>query len=191
MARGETMKNKWEKYELLRNISLTITLLIVLGVALFPEVLAFPFQLNPNGSLSEVNLTINGTQVDIVLFNDTIYIIEKNITNYTIFNYNVTNINITNVNTTCLNCTNYYNETIYHNETYFYYGYNRSELDGIFLFSSDFNTYKSGLTYVTKEELDAIEPKETSIWLWLSILGLFLINVCIIGFIVWMTRGGE
>lgn len=167
-------------------------LLAMLNIILMSVVSAFPFQLLPNGTLIDLNGTeINGTPVDFVLFNDTIYIIPKNFTNQTII-YNITNVeNITYVNQTCINCSNYYNETI--NNTYYIneYGYNKSELNDVFLKISDYNSWKDGLNYATLDELNnsVSETKEIStIWLWLSVLGLFLIEVAIIGFIVYMTR---
>lgn len=183
----ETMKNE----DLITILSLAY-LLAMLNIILMSVVSAFPFQLLPNGTLIDLNGTeINGTPVDFVLFNDTIYIIPKNFTNQTII-YNITNVeNITYVNQTCINCSNYYNETI--NNTYYIneYGYNKSELNDVFLKISDYNSWKDGLNYATLDELNnsVSETKEIStIWLWLSVLGLFLIEVAIIGFIVYMTR---
>jgi len=185
-------------------IGLILLLCLMIGVTLFMNIIgvwAFPYQLLPNGTLSDVNYSINGTPVDIVLFNDSLYIVQKNLTNYTILN--VTNIyqnitqNITYVNMTCLNCSNYYNQTV--NTSYFDYGYNSSYVDNNFVKLSDYNSYKSGLNYATLADLNNLnatitKPQEVSTnttWLWLSVLGLFLLIVCLIGYIGWMSRSSE
>lgn len=76
---------------------------------------AYPLQMYPNGSVNEVNFTINSTPFNIYLYNGTLYLQPENISNDSFFINNITNI-------TCINCT--YNITnitqnTYENTTYF------------------------------------------------------------------------
>lgn len=113
---------------------------------------AYPLQLIPNGSFVDLldhNTTINGTPVDLIWFNNTLYVIQRtpdvvnfnttsyvtNITNITYLNssFFVTNItNITNLNTTCNNCTQITNVT---------YSANYSNLSSVYLKSDIDNKF--------------------------------------------------
>ena len=167
-------------------------LLILIAIMFIPLVFAFPLQLLPNGTLIEINNSINGTPVDFILFNDTIYLIEKDLTNYTI-------TNISYVNMTCINCSNYYNDT--YKNTYNDYGYNKSYVDNNFITNSLFDTYKLSLSYATKDELTnsindlnntkIISEKDYSNKLWISIIIIFIIELGIIGFIVYINNLGS
>jgi len=165
--------------------------LFIMLLLLIPLAYAFPLQLLPNGSLQEVNYSVNGTSVNVILYNGSLYI--TNLTNYTMMN--ITNIyqnityNITQINQTCLNCTNYYNETINNTWINYNYGYNKSDLDTKFLTIDNFNSYKSGLNYSELVNSN-VQIKETSDdWLWISVIGLFLVIAGIIAFIIY--KGGE
>jgi len=176
-------------------------ILVIFAIWLSLDVFAFPYSLNlSTGIITDLNSSDNST-------NFTIYVIHiyPNTTINNSYFYNVTNIyqnitqNITYVNMTCLNCTNYYNQTI--NNSYFEYGYNKSDLNSNFVTLSDYNSWKSGLAYITQDTLTSqinslnstiTKPAEVqTTWLWLSVLGLFLLIICLIGYIAWMSRGGE
>jgi hypothetical protein len=120
-----------------------------------------------NGTITDLgtNETINGTAVDFVLANDTLFIIPKiNITQNITYvnntyvnntylnstgNYTIENItNVTYQNNTCINCT--YNQTgIF---------YNMSQIDDKFALKSDIKTYDLS-PYASKSELSAYALK--------------------------------
>ena len=166
-------------------------IIFLIGISLIPLVFAFPLQILPNGTLIEINESINGTPVDFILYNNTIYIIEKNLTNYTIYQ------NISYINMTCINCTNYYNDT--YKNTYNDYGYNKSYVDNNFVTNSLFDTYKLSLSYATKDELtNSINSLNNTkidfetfnpIKLWIGIGIVFLIELGIVIFIYNVNRG--
>lgn len=189
------MKNKIDFGEL--NLLLLFAFVLVMVI---PFGNSFPYQLNlTDGIITDLNSSNNVTN------NFTIYIIYQNasvINQTTILNITYQNItqNITYVNMTCLNCTNYYNQTI--NNSYFDYGYNKSDLNSNFVTLSDYNSWKSGLSYATKDELtnqfnnlNATITKpfdfNSHAWIWWSILLIALAELGITGFIIYMTRGSE
>jgi len=159
---------------------------------------SFPYQLNlTDGTLIDLNSSNNnGTNFTIYVIYQNVSINQTNV--YNITNQNITQ-NITYVNMTCLNCTNYYNQSV--NNTYFDYGYNKTDLNGNFVTISDFNSYKGSLAYATRDELtnqvnnlnSTITKKDTSstgnLWTIMIIIGIT--QLCLIVFIVYKSRGGE
>lgn len=184
-----------------------ILMAVIVGmIMVVNSVSAFPYQLNlTDGTIVDLDSSnnFNGT-LDIISNGSGLYIVERNPINYTISNIantyqNITQ-NITYVNMTCLNCTNYYNQTI--NNSYFDYGYNKSDLNSNFVTLSDYNSWKSGLSYATKDELTnqfnnlnatITKPSDfnSHAWIWWSILLIALAELGITGFIIYMTRGLE
>ena len=180
-----------------------IYLIILLSISL---VNAFPLQILPNGTLVESNYDA-GTSVDIILFNNSLYIIEAEPTEINYYNktylnntyINYTYLNETYVNTTCFNCTNYYNVTNYYNDTNSSL-YNNSYLDNNFITNSIFNTFKSSLNYATKDELtNSINSinntnyitsleEHTHTWTGIIIFLIFLIQSGTIIYIIYKVR---
>jgi hypothetical protein len=174
--------------------------ILILGfIFSFQTISAFPFQVLPNGSLVDLNMTIEGVPVDIVLFNNTYFFvprIETNSTNISIYhsNYNVTNItyqNITQQNLT--NCTlSYFNNTNYSN---FYilngsninnFTYTKQELDN--KISSFITQQLANERYAIKSDFDnlvvrvnnisisptvqTIKDSDTLLWIAIIIIGI-------------------
>lgn len=139
------------------NLWLYVGIMIIIGyiVIIFSSLaFAWPYQLNlTNGMLVDLNASNNATT------NFTIYVITSSppiiITNINVTNqiFNITNITWMNVtNITCINCSynysyvNIFNETWW-NATNVSFFYNRTESDSRFLTATDFNNYKSSLSY--------------------------------------------
>ena len=164
---------------------------------------AWPLQLLTNGSIIDLgtNETINGTNVDFIYANDTLFLVPKinitqnitylNSTNITYLNstgnYTIQNItNVTYENNTCVNCT--YNQTgIF---------YNKSEIDnklsGIFQ-RGELSAYvpRAELTnYIPRGEVNNItglndkanKSDVTLLWIVLIIVGLIAIGAIVIIF---------
>lgn len=168
---------------------------------------AFPLQLLQNGTIIDLgtNETINGTQVDFIYYNDTLYLIPKvNVTN--VYNIsNITNINnITNVsygnftNLTTLNVSNYTNCSF--NYTYYNatgnYTYNKTEIDNLIaghITISSLSPYalrtelvpyalKSEINYTLNENELNKKIGENMFWIIIGIIAFILIVLTILIF---------
>lgn len=154
---------------------------------------AFPMELLPNGTIIEAG-SVNGTPVDFILFNNSLYIIPKINVTSNITNYNVTNYDITNhTNLTCYNCS--YNYTYYYNATG-NYTYNRTELDSRFVnyittssANSQFALKGDLSSYALKTEMEAMNITavgvqqgigKTTFWVMIGILFFCIIALCLI-----------
>jgi hypothetical protein len=178
-------------------MKLPLMFLFILSISLAS---AWPLQLLTNGSIIDLgtNETINGTNVDFVYTNDTLFLVPKinvtqnitylNSTNITYLNStgNYTIQNITYENNTCVNCT--YNQTgIF---------YNKSEIDtklsGIFQRGELANYVpRAELTnYIQRGDVNNItglndkanKSDITLLWIVLIIVGLIAIGAIVIPF---------
>jgi len=178
-------------------MKLPLMFLLILSISFIS---AWPLQLLQNGSIIDLgtNETINGTKVDFIYFNDTLYLIPKNATlgNITYINNtylnstgNYTILNVTNItyqNHSCYNCT--YNETgVFYNKTEIDGKLNgfiaRSELSP-FITQATLNNYalKSDPLNITGLDDKANKSDVTLLWIVLIIVGLIAIGAIVIIF---------
>jgi len=180
------------------SIYLTLALVwITFGlISLLTFTSAFPLQLLPNGSIVDLgNTTINGTPVDFIFENNTLFIIPKaasvNITNLTNIITNLTNITIQNItgnytyeNITLINNTYIFNGTENFTNFFTNFTYNKEELDKKF---ADLTINPDMSPYVLKSEAFAVfnssmnwssiieENTDTNnTWIWIAIVILAL-----------------
>lgn len=153
-------------------IALALGIIMILS-----PVSAFPLQLFPNGTIVDLgsNTTINGTSVDFIYSNDTLYIIPKvndsNITFQNVSYFNVTNVtnvsygNITNItNITLQNYTNCSFNYTYYNVTG-NYSYNKSEIDDFLskrYIKSEVDSIKDSILVTTTDRVNAVKTELTN-----------------------------
>ena len=173
-------------------------LILLLLVCFIGLVNASPYILNltdGNLNLIDLNLTNDSSNFTIYVIHQytNISINQTNFYNYTYQNYTQ---NITYLNTTCINCTNY-------NDTYISYGYNKTDLDNKLITKlniDDFNSYKSGLTYATKDEVtgqinnlnSSITPSKSdtgNLWMMVIIEGIVIFLIVL--FIIYKIGSGD
>lgn len=165
---------------------------------------AFPLQLLQNGTIIDLgtNETINGTQVDFVYYNDTLYLVPK--ANTTYITYNITNVtNVTNISygnlsnyttfniTNCTNCS--YNYT-YYNATG-NYTYTKSEIDSKitgylttssltpYALKTDFSPYALKTELPTSLNSTLLDKKISEKTFWISI-GIIVFLLIVLTFMI-------
>lgn len=175
------------------NKILSLSIMFIFCMA---SISALQLQLLPNGTLIDSNMT-NGTFMQIIIVNNTIYLIEETtpeiLQNITYENNTyVENFyeNITYVNTTCLNCTNTYTTNNSGESNWANFTYTKSEIDT--KINEKVNPYMSSSEayslFALKGDInntETIVEKSSSKTLWFLVI---LAYVIIIGFGIYFIK---